>query len=95
MLFSTVAASISIPTSSVEGSVFTPSSAFLSLVFVLIALLTSVRASLVAQLKKNLPAMQETWVQSLSWEDSLERGMATYSSILASRIPWTEETGGL
>ena len=52
-------------------------------------------ASLIAHMVKNPPAMQETWVQSLSWEDSLERGMATYSSILASRIPWTEETGGL
>ena len=40
---------------------------------------------------KNLPAMQETWVQSLAWEDPLEKGMATHSSILAWRIPWTEE----
>ena len=40
---------------------------------------------------KNLPAMQETWVQSLGREDPLEKGMATYSSILAWRIPWTEE----
>ena len=39
--------------------------------------------------------MQDTWVQSLGWEDPLEEGMATYSSILAWRIPWTEETGGL
>ena len=46
-------------------------------------------ASLVAQLVKNLPAMQETWVQSLGWEDTLEKGMATHSSILAWRIPWT------
>ena len=44
---------------------------------------------------KNLPAMQETWVQSLGQEDPLEKGMATYSSILAWRIPWTEEPGGL
>ena len=44
-------------------------------------------ASLVAQLVKNLPAMQETWVQSLGWEDALEEGMATHSSILAWRIP--------
>ena len=44
---------------------------------------------------KNLPAMWETWVQSLGWEDSLEEGMATHSSILAYRIPWTEEPGGL
>ena len=46
-------------------------------------------ASLVAQLVKNLPAMQETWVQSLSWEDPLEKGKATHSSILAWRMPWT------
>ena len=44
---------------------------------------------------KNLPAMQETWVQSLDQEDSLEKGMATHSSILGWRIPWTEESGGL
>ena len=43
----------------------------------------------------NLPAMQETWVGSLSWDDPLEKGMATRSSILARRIPWTEEPGGL
>ena len=48
-----------------------------------------------AQLVKNLPAMQETWVQSLGWEDPLEKGMATHSSILAWRIPWIEEPGGL
>ena len=46
-------------------------------------------ASLVAQLVKNLPAMWKTWVQSLGWEDPLEKGMATHSSILAWRIPWT------
>ena len=44
---------------------------------------------------KCLPAMQETWVQSLGWEDSLEKEMATHSSIPAWRIPWTEEPGGL
>ena len=43
--------------------------------------------------KKNLPAMQETQVQALGWEDLLEKGMATYSSILAWRISWTEEPG--
>ena len=48
-------------------------------------------ASLVAQLVKNLPAMQETWVPNLGQEDLLEEGMATHSSILAWRIPWTEE----
>ena len=42
-----------------------------------------------------LPAMQETWVQTLHWEDPLEEGKATHSSILAWRIPWTEEPGGL
>ena len=46
-------------------------------------------ASLVAQLVKNPPAMQEIWVQSLGWEDPLEKEMATHSSILAWRIPWT------
>ena len=51
----------------------------------------SVRASLVAQMVKNLPVVQETWVQSLGWEDPLEKGIATQSSILAWRIPWTEE----
>ena len=49
----------------------------------------------VAQLVKNLPAVWETWVRSLGWEDPPEKGMATYSSILAWRIPWTEEPGGL
>ena len=44
---------------------------------------------------KNLPAMQETQVQSLGWEDPLKNGTATHSSILAGRIPWTEEPGGL
>ena len=44
---------------------------------------------------KNLPALWETWVRSLGWEDPLERGMATHSSILAWRLPWTEEPGGL
>ena len=48
-----------------------------------------------AQVVKNLPAMQETQVQSLGWEDPLEKGMATHSRILAWRIPWTEEAGGL
>ena len=53
------------------------------------------RASLVAQMVKNLPAMQETCVQSLGWEDPLEEGMATHSSILAWRIPRTEEPSAL
>ena len=47
-------------------------------------------ASLVAQVVKNPPAVQETWARSLGWEDPLEEGMATHSSILAWRIPWTE-----
>ena len=47
------------------------------------------RASLVAQLVKKPPAMQETWVRFLGWEDSLEKGKATHSSILAWKIPWT------
>ena len=52
-------------------------------------------ASLMAQMVKNLPAMQETQVQSLDREDPLEKKMATYSSILAWEIPWMEEPGGL
>ena len=51
--------------------------------------------SLLAQTAKNPPAMQETWVQSLGWEDPPEKGMATHSSILAWKIPWTKEPGGL
>ena len=49
----------------------------------------------VAQMVKNITAMQETQIQSLGWEDPLERGMATHSSILAWKIPWTEEPDGL
>ena len=52
-------------------------------------------ASLVTQMVKNLPARQETQIQSLGWEDSLEKGVATYSSILVWRISWTEEPGRL
>ena len=52
-------------------------------------------ASLVAQLVKTLPAMWETWVQSLVWEVSLEKRTATYSNILAWKMSWTENTGGL
>ena len=52
-------------------------------------------ASLVAQRIKHLPAMQETGVRSLGWEDPLEKEMATHSSTLSWRIPWTEEPGGL
>ena len=53
-----------------------------------------VRASLVAQTVKNLPAVQETWIRSLGWEDPLEEGMTPHSNILALRIPWTETPGG-
>ena len=52
-------------------------------------------ASLVALMVKNPPAMWETWLRSLGWEDPLEKGMATHSSILAWRIPWTGQPGGL
>ena len=50
---------------------------------------------MVVQVAENLPAVQETWVQSLGWEDPLEKQMATHSSILAWRIPKTEDPGGL
>ena len=52
-------------------------------------------ASLVAQTLKNPPAVQKTWVQSLGWEDPLEKGMAVHSSVLAWGITWTEEPGRL
>ena len=50
---------------------------------------------MVVQMVKNVPAMLETWVQSLGWKDPLVKGMTTYSSILAWRIPWIKEPGGL
>ena len=53
------------------------------------------KTSLVAQSVKNLPAVWETWVRSLGWEDPLEKKMATHSSILVWKISWTEEPGGL
>ena len=53
------------------------------------------KASLVAQMVKNVPAMQETWVQHLGWKDPLGKGMVTQSSILDWRTPWTEEPGRL
>ena len=56
---------------------------------------THIQASMVTQMVKNLPAMQETWVRSLNQEDILERGMATHSSILAGKIPYTEKPGRL
>ena len=52
-------------------------------------------ASLIAQSVKNLPAIQETWVQFLGWEDTLQKEMAIHSNILAWKISWTEEPGGL
>ena len=56
---------------------------------------SAIRASLVAQVVKNLPAMQETWVQSVGQEDPLEKETATHSNILAWKISWMEEPGGL
>ena len=53
------------------------------------------RSSQIALMVKNPPAMRETWVRSLGWEDPLENDMATHSNILAWRIPWAEEPGGL
>ena len=55
----------------------------------------SLPTSFVAQMVKNLHEMQETWVRSLGWDDPLEKEMATHSSILAWKIPWTEEPGRL
>ena len=66
---------------------------FLARVKALVA--SQLKASLLAQRIKCLPAMQETRVQSLGWEDPLEKEMATHPSIPAWRIPWTEEPGGL
>ena len=57
--------------------------------------LTIAKAFLVAQRLKHLPAVQESWVQSLGWEDPLEKKMVTHSSILDWKIPWTEEPGSL
>ena len=62
---------------------------FIDLFFSYICSIPARRAFLVTQLVKNLPAVWETWVQSLDWEDPLEKGKATYSSILAWRIPLT------
>ena len=67
----------------------------LSLSIYIISVYPYLWVSLVAQMVKNLPEMQETWVWSLNWEDSLEKGMATHSSILAWRIPWTKKPGRL
>ena len=67
----------------------------ISLLFNMLSKLVITFLSLVAQRLKHLPAMQETWVQSLGQEDPPEKEMATHSSILAWRIPWTEEPGRL
>ena len=75
-----------------------PLSLFPFLPFIIdeLSLFTSInQTSLVVQMVKNIPVMQESWVWSLGWEDPLEKEMATHSSILAWRIPWTEEPGGL
>ena len=69
-----------------------PTAPVLPLVFLLPS---SLHGTLVAQIVKNLPAMKETWVRSSCREDPLEEGVATHSSTLAWRIPWTEEPGGL
>ena len=57
--------------------------------------MNKIRDSLMAQTVKHLPTERETWVQSLGWEDPLEKEMATHSSTLAQKIPWMEEPGGL
>ena len=82
ILSSIVAVSIYIPSNSARG-------------FPFLHTLSSIWVSLVAQMVKNLPAMWETQVQSLGLEDPLEKEMATHSSILAWRIPWTEEASRL
>ena len=63
--------------------------------FQLLLVSSELGASLVAHMVKNLPTIQETQVRSLGWEDPLEKGMATHSSIPAWKIPWTDEPGGL
>ena len=77
------------PNSEISVILILPSSTFL------LSVALSLLVSLVGQIIKNLPAMQETQVQFLGQEDPLEKGMATHSSILAWKIPWTEEPGGL
>ena len=57
-------------------------------------IIAKIRVSLMAQMVKNLPAMQKTWVQSVGWEDPLEKGIVTHSTILAWRIAWIEASGG-
>ena len=64
-------------------------------IYMRVCVFTLYWALVVAQMVKNSPALKETWVRSLCLEDSLEKGMATHSSIRAWKIPWTEEPGGL
>ena len=71
----------------------THSAKYMLLIWGISCFLSLLWASLVSQIVKNLPGIQETWVQSLGLEDPLEKGMATPSNILAWRIPWTEESG--
>ena len=71
----------------------THSTKYMLLIWGISCFLSLLWASHMAQIVKYLPAIQETWVQSLGWEDPLEKGMATPSSILAWRIPWTEGSG--
>ena len=85
------------PSPTLAGGFFTtepPGKPLTMCITVYIKMLSALRASLVAQLVKNPPAMLETWVWSLGWEDSLEKGTATHSSILVWRIPWTVESMG-
>ena len=97
ILFSTIVAPFYIPTNSAQGFQFlcilanTYDFYFPFLFFLIVVILNK---SLVAQMVRNLPAMQETWVGSLGQEDPLEEEMAIHSSILAWRIPWTKEPGG-
>ena len=70
-------------------------SRFLNLLFVYLSVTRGQWASLVAQMVKNSPAMQETQVRFLGWEDALHKEMTTPSSVLAWRIPWIEKPGGL
>ena len=63
--------------------------------FNFLMLISNCKYSIIAQSVKNLPAVQETWIRFLGWEDSLEKEVATHSSILDWRIPWTEEPGGV
>ena len=65
------------------------------MIYHILSLYWQIWASLIVQSVNNLPAVQETWVQSLGWEDPLEKEMATHSSIIAWKISWTEEPGGL